>query len=339
MRKHLFTITALLLCSILVFAGGDKPAKAPKKPTSPTVIKTVIIDPGHGGKDPGAEGLVSTEAQVSLDVALKLGKAMEAEFPEIKIIYTRATDILPGNLHDKDAANRLRAEIANKAKGDLFISIHCNSAGRRAGGWYERRVVGHNKKTITVKKRGKRVKKVVSEPIYQNFWVENKAKGTETYIWAADRSGSKASFVNETDAEGYGEEKEDSTSTLDLESPEAKLRAQLYAKYFFKNSALLGTLIEQEFQKAGRVYRGGLKQRNHKGIWVLQATGMPSVLVETGFISNKEEEEYLVSDKGQDEIVQNILDGFRQYKKQLENPVKTGGSQQTAGSSSSSAKK
>jgi N-acetylmuramoyl-L-alanine amidase len=333
MRKHFFATLTLLLCATLVFADGKKPVKAKKKKSSPTAIKTVIIDAGHGGKDPGAEGLISTEAQVSLDVALKLGKAMEKEFPGIKIIYTRTEDILPGNLHDKDAANRLRAEIANKAKGDLFISIHCNSAGRRAGGWYERRVVGYKKRTIMVKVKRKKVKKVVSDPIYQNFWVENKAKGTETYIWAADKNSSKASFVNETESEVYGEEKEDSTSTLDLESPEAKLRAQLYAKYFFKNSAMLGTLIEQEFKNAGRVYRGGLKQRNHKGIWVLQATGMPSVLVETGFISNKEEEEYLVSENGQNEIVRNILDGFRQYKQQLENPVKTGGSSQTANAS------
>lgn len=333
MRKHFFTTLTLLLCATLVFADGNKPVKAKKKKSSPAVIKTVIIDAGHGGRDPGAEGLISTEAQVSLEVALKLGKAMEKEFPGIKIIYTRTEDILPGNLHDKDAANRLRAEIANKAKGDLFISIHCNSAGKRPGGWYERRVVGYKKRTVIVKVRRKKVKKVVSDPIYENFWKKNEAKGTETYIWAADKNSSKASFVNETETESYGEEKEDSTSTLDLESPEAKLRAQLYAKYFFKNSAMLGTLIEQEFKNAGRVYRGGLKQRNHKGIWVLQATGMPSVLVETGFISNKEEEEYLVSEKGQDEIVRNILDGFRQYKQQLENPVKTSGNGQTANSS------
>jgi N-acetylmuramoyl-L-alanine amidase len=328
MRKYLLTTIALLLSFSVVFAGVGKPVKGKKKKSSPTVIKTVIIDAGHGGRDPGAQGLISTEAQVSLEVAMKLGKSMESEFPDIKIIYTRTEDILPGHLNDKDAANRLRADIANKAKGDLFISIHCNSAGRKAGGWYERRVVGYNKRTIMVKVKRKKVKKVVSDPIYQNFWVENTAKGTETYIWAADKNTSKTSFVNET--EGYGEEKEDSSSTLDLESPEAKLRAQLYAKYFFKNSASLGTNIEQEFRNAGRISHGGLKQRNHKGIWVLQATGMPSVLVEIGFISNKEEEEYLVSEKGQNEVARNILDGFRQYKQQLENPVKTNGGTQTA---------
>jgi N-acetylmuramoyl-L-alanine amidase len=331
MRKYLLTTIALLLSFSVVFAGG-KPVKGKKKKSGHTAIKTVIIDPGHGGKDPGAGGLISSEAAISLDIALKLGAAMEKEFPDVKVIYTRTTDVLPGNVNDKNEALRVRANIANKAKGDLFISIHCNSAGRKAGGWYERRVVGYNKRTIMVKVKRKKVKKVVSDPIYQNFWVENKVRGTETYIWAADRSGIKATNVSEADSEEYGENETDSVghSMLDLDSPEAKLRGQLYAKYFFKNSALLGTLIEQEFRKTGRVDRGGVKQRNDKGIWVLQATGMASVLVETGFISNKEEEEYLVSERGQNEIASNILDGFRQYKQQLENPVKTNGGTQTA---------
>jgi N-acetylmuramoyl-L-alanine amidase len=78
------------------------------------------------------------------------------------------------------------------------------------------------------------------------------------------------------------------------------------------------------------VYRGGVKQRNDKGIWVLQATGMPSVLVETGFITNKQEEEYLNSVDGQDQVVDNILSALKKYKEELEstkpgtvNPVNT----------------
>jgi N-acetylmuramoyl-L-alanine amidase len=303
-------------------AGATLSKSARKK--SPIALKTIIIDPGHGGRDPGAAGLISTEAQISLDISLKLGKVLETEFPQLKIVYTRTTDVLPGNVGSKDDALRLRAQIANEAKGDLFISIHCNSAGRRPGGWYERRVVGYNKRTIKVKQRRKWVKKTVSDPIYKNFWVENVAKGTETYIWSAGKNDDKANQINQMEEE-TGEEN-DSTSTFirDLNSPEAKLRAQLYTKMYFKNSALFGNLVEQEFRKAGRASHGGLKQRNHTGIWVLQATGMPSVLIETGFISNKEEEEYLVSENGQAEIVSNIMDAFRQYKTLVENPVKSG---------------
>jgi N-acetylmuramoyl-L-alanine amidase len=120
---------------------------------------------------------------------------------------------------------------------------------------------------------------------------------------------------------------EDSLNVLDLNSPEARIKAQFYTKYYFNNSAYLAYLVEEQFKQAGRTSYG-VKQRNYKGIWVLQATGMPSILVETGFVTNKEEENYLNSDKGQDEIVSNVFDAFRQYKSDLEGNkggIKTGG--------------
>jgi len=80
---------------------------------------------------------------------------------------------------------------------------------------------------------------------------------------------------------------------------------------------MVASMVEDEFKNAGRTSYG-VKQRNYKGIWVLQATGMPSILVETGFITNKEEEEYLNSDEGQDEIVSNILNALMKYKTELE---------------------
>lgn len=91
----------------------------------------------------------------------------------------------------------------------------------------------------------------------------------------------------------------------------------IYAQNYFRKSLSIADLIQKEFAASGRVDRG-VKQRNDKGIWVLQATGMPSVLVEIGFISNKSEEEYLNSEKGQNEIVKNILDAFRTYKHKLD---------------------
>ena len=103
---------------------------------------------------------------------------------------------------------------------------------------------------------------------------------------------------------------------FDLSSPEARMRASLYEKKYFDNSALFATMVEESFAAAGR-QSYGVKQRD-KGIQVLQATGMPSVLIEVGFLSNKEEEEYLNSDKGQDEVVQNIVDALDRYKNQVE---------------------
>ena len=92
----------------------------------------------------------------------------------------------------------------------------------------------------------------------------------------------------------------------------------IYAQQYFRKSLNLADLVERGFQAQGRTYRGGVKQRNDKGIWVLQATGMPSILVEIGFVSNPEEERYINSDNGQEEIVENLVSAFRAYKQKLE---------------------
>lgn len=312
-RSNFLLLLPVLAGMVFLLSFGDAPAAPPQKPT----LRTLIIDAGHGGRDQGAKGLISTEAAIALDIALKLGKAVEREFPDIKVVYTRTTDALPGGATDASHGNRIRAEMANQAKGDLFISIHCNANAYPAGGYYAKRVTGYRNKTVWVGKGSKRRKKTVKSPIYESYWVKNMTKGTETYIWAADRSGFKGNAIDQT--EEYGENDQDSLNVLDLTSPEAKIRAQLYEKQFFAKSALMASYVEDEFKKAGRISKG-VKQRNHKGIWVLQATGMPSILVETGFITNKEEEEYLVSEAGQEEITNNILEALKRYKRDLETP-------------------
>jgi len=98
----------------------------------------------------------------------------------------------------------------------------------------------------------------------------------------------------------------------DLNDPVMKAFRLLYQKKYFESSLQLANFVEQEFVRSGRLSRG-VKRRNEKGIWVLQATGMPSILVETGFITNKEEEKYLDSDEGQNEIVKNIVDALASY--------------------------
>lgn len=96
-------------------------------------------------------------------------------------------------------------------------------------------------------------------------------------------------------------------------------------KNIFLNSFRLADLVQREFEKSGRINRG-VKQRNEKGIWVLHATGMPSILIETGFISNKEEEEYLNSERGQDEIVEDITNALKDYMVLLQNQKTPAGS-------------
>lgn len=281
-------------------------------------VRTIIVDAGHGGPDSGAKGLESTEAAINLQVSLKLAKALRETFPDRKILETRTTSALPGYLTNAVAANRYRAEWANRMGGDLFIAIHCNAAGRRPGGWYTQRVVGREPRTRYVKKGRKRVKQTYYVNKYENVWVENTTKGTETYIWAVGKNEQKVSAVSSND-DYYQEEEEDPNGQLkmpDPNDPAEKARMLIYAQHYFRKSYSLATQVEKEFIASGRTSRG-VQQRNHKGIWVLQATGMPSILVEIGFISNRDEEQYMLSAAGQAEIVQSIVSAVKTYIERL----------------------
>ena len=285
----------ILICiAALPLAFAFKTAPVPEQRKG---VQTIIIDPGHGGRDQGARGVFTTEAKICLSVSMKLGKAIEDRFPAIKILYTRTTDIIPGNKPDKNQGLRYRAEFANQSGGDLFIAIHVNSAPKlkhRVPAGY--RWVG----------KGKKRRKVQA---YKYYYTQNPAHGTETFIWAADRSDDKSGTITPDDE--FGES--DSTITIpDMNDPVMKAFQLLYTKKYFESSLHFANMIEAEFVKGGRFSRG-VKQRNDKGIWVLQATGMPSVLIETGFISDKEEEKYLDSENGQNEIVQNITDALANY--------------------------
>jgi len=290
--RHFAGILICIAALPLAFAFKTAPVPVQRKG-----VKTIIIDPGHGGRDPGARGAFTTEAKICLSVGLKLGKAVQERFPDIKILYTRTTDIIPGNKPDKNQGLRYRAEFANQSGGDLFIAIHVNSAPR------VKHRVPNGYKWVG---KGKKRRKVQA---YRYYTTPNPAHGTETFIWAADRSEDKSGTITPDDE--FGED--DSTITIpDINDPVMKAFQLLYAKKYFESSLHFANLIEAEFVKEGRFSRG-VKQRNDKGIWVLQATGMPSVLIETGFISDKEEEEYLDSEKGQNEIVENITNALANY--------------------------
>ncbi|HEY4209040.1 MAG TPA: N-acetylmuramoyl-L-alanine amidase [Puia sp.] len=272
----------------------------PARPPQKSALQTIVIDPGHGGFDPGTHGLFSKEKNVTLAISLKLGKAIKEAFPDIKIVYTRTTDIMPGNASDIHEGLRYRAELANKSKGDLFICIHANSNGHPAGSYRERHLTGHR----WIKRRGKKIK----VPVYSSKWVKNTTRGAGVYIWKADRSSHKSEMI--------GEENMGDTTAVDEDSPEARIRAQLYEKKFFANSAFFGMYINDEFLKSGRQSEGLLQRAT--GIWVLEATGMPSVLIETGYLTNKEEEIFLNSKTGQNKIVQNIVTALQKYNASLE---------------------
>ena len=268
------------------------------------VLKTIIIDPGHGGTDPGAKGAYSYEKDICLDVSLKVGALIEKELPDIKLVYTRTTDVYPA-LH-------ARANMANNNKGDLFLCIHVNSAPPKR----HSEITGYKNVTYYVGKGKNRKKKTKKVPQYRYWTSPSTAKGTETYIWGAHKGDDKELAVRENammlKEEGYQQNYGD----IDPNSPEFIALSLLKTKQYFKRSATLAGYVQDEFYKVGRVDRD-VRQRP-VGIWVLQATAMPSILVETGFISNPEEEKYLNSDAGQDELARCIVKALKTYIAWLE---------------------
>ena len=310
------TLLGVLICALTSFdAGGPRPAQR-------QALRTIIIDPGHGGFDNGTSGLFSKEKDVALAISTKLGAAINEAFPDIKVIFTRTTDVMPGvgfdlpagySFHSALAAGlNYRADLANRSRGDLFICIHCDNDGHPAGPYTAHRIIGH--KYVGKGKRRRRV------PIYESYTGHHTRKGTEAFIWKADRSGFKGAAISQRgegddESDSSGEKNADS-AVFDMSSPVARMRAQLYEQKYFANSALFATLVEDEFTKAGRESEGVIQR--DEGIRVLQATGMPSVLIETGFLSNEDEEKYLNSEDGQNEVARNILDALRRYKATLE---------------------
>jgi N-acetylmuramoyl-L-alanine amidase len=311
MRRHYFYSGALLLLTFFayVMAVGQGTRGGPR-------IRTIIVDAGHGGTDVGARGKYSTEAEITLKLSLKLDEILRKELPETRIVMTRKTDIFH-NVREK-------AKIANDQGGDLFVCIHVNAAPDK-----KHKELLHYKTVTYYKGKGKSRKKYTrKEPVYRYWTTPNPMHGTSSYVFAADRADEKASGL--LTEERYESEAE-IVDVPDPKSTEAIIAARLWSQKFFKNSVKLGTMIEEEFVKIGRNSQGVL-QRNHKGIWVLQATNMPAVLIETGFITDKEEEDYLNSEEGQNEMVRAIANGVLKYKVQIE-------SRQTTRSDSSSTSK
>jgi N-acetylmuramoyl-L-alanine amidase len=295
----------VLFCALSSFhAGGPRPAARKG-------VRTIIIDPGHGGFDTGTKGLFSTEADVALAISMKLGALIAQAFPDMKIVYTRTTDVMPGGGNTLASGLNYRASLANKSKGDLFIALHCDNDGHPAGPFTVHRLIGH--KFVGKGKKRHRV------PIYESYEGHHTRAGTEVFIWKAQKMSDKIHAVNERGdgelSDSSGESNSDSAA-FDMNSPEAIMRAQLYEQKYFANSALFATLVEDEFGRSGRNAEG-VFQRD-VGIRVLQATGMPSVLVEMGFLSNVDEEKYLNSEDGQNEVAQNILDALKRYQATLE---------------------
>ncbi|MCH3884731.1 N-acetylmuramoyl-L-alanine amidase family protein [Tenacibaculum aquimarinum] len=225
---------------------------------------TIVLDAGHGGKDPGNLGNGYKEKDIALKVTLKVGEMLSDE-KDIKVIYTRKTDVYP-NLWK-------RGEIANKAKADLFVSIHCDS--------YQPRPEAHGAGTFVLGLRGNK----------KNFEI---AKRENAFI------------VSE---ENY----KDRYEGFDPNSSESVIGLSLLQEENLDKSLQVASIIQTDFtQKAKRKDRK-VKQDNFQ---VLRETVMPSVLIELGFLTNKEGA-FLNSKKGQIKMATSIAKSIKEYINQL----------------------
>lgn len=229
------TLLALSILSLIVLITSF--AKQPNQ----TVIKTIIIDAGHGGADQGAAGLESTEAKICLQISKKIGEQLKKEIPDVQVLYTRAADIFPGNQPTKKDGDRYRASFANQSSADLFISIHCNSAGKAPGGWNDKRIVAYDQKVSYTKKKGKKIKVVKKVPVYESFYVTNEVKGTETYIWTAKENAHKEQMIGLNE---FSKDVENSETTPEND-PVINALKLIYAKKYFAKSLQLADLIQQ----------------------------------------------------------------------------------------------
>ncbi|MDP1803410.1 MAG: N-acetylmuramoyl-L-alanine amidase [Bacteroidota bacterium] len=264
-------------------------------------IKIIVIDPGHGGKDPGCSGAFHKEKDVSLAVALKLGKLIEENLKDVKVIYTRTTDVFV-ELED-------RAQIANKAKADLFISIHCNAAGKPV--MIKDPKTGKKRAKVYKNKKGKYV--VVEKPNPVPF-------GTETYVMGLkNEEGKMKVATRENSAILLEDDYEKKYAGFDPESEESYIIMSNYTTAYVIQSASLAMKIQDEYiKKAGRIDKGVHRQ----SIWVLWRTAMPSILTEIGYLTNPLEESFLGSVNGQDYLAKSIFRGLRKYKDDVEGTKK-----------------
>lgn len=305
---------SFLFVTLITLSAALTSFRPPEKKQQ--VIKTVIVDAGHGimanGGHNGAKGTYSYEDEICLSVSKKLVAKIRQQYPDIKVIETRP---------DRNIVSlKERANIANRNHGDLFISIHVNAMPPI----HHKELAGYKTEVYYTGKGRKKKKRTRKVPQYHYYTTPNtRAKGTQTYIWGAHKAEDKELAVRENAQMLEEDNYKETYGDIDPNSPEFIALSLVKTKQYGTRSAMLSTMVEEEFSKVGRI-SGGNKQRQ-VGIWVLQATAMPSILVETGFITNPDEERYLNSDGGQHELADCITKALGSYVKWLEKKHLTNG--------------
>jgi len=229
-------------------------------PAAPKLV--VVLDAGHGGKDPGNLGTgrySQTEKDVTLDVTLQLGAYIEEHLPEVQVVYTRKDDSFP--------ALRDRVRLANEAQADLFISIHCDAFDGPG------------------------------------------PKGSSTYVMGMHKSEESLRVAMRENASMFKEDGyEQHYDGFDPNDPDTYIALSLRQNVNLDASLKLGAAIQKQFkERVGRRDRG-VKQA---GFYVISYTTMPSTLVELGFLTNPEEEDFLHSETGKSYLASAIYRAFR----------------------------
>ncbi len=226
---------------------------------------TVVLDAGHGGHDPGALGTKGREKNITLAVVKLVGAKLDSEQKDVKVVYTRKNDVY--------VTLQGRADIANNAKADLFVSVHVNA---------------NNHKELF---------------------------GTEVYTLGLHKSQSNLDVAMRENSvmtleTGYKEK----YAGFDPGSVDSYIMFECLQDRFVDKSVSLAKSIGDNFGEIGRKNRG-VRQA---GFWVLHKTAMPAVLVEIGYITNRDEQDYLVSEEGQKKIAECIYDGIVEFKNEYE---------------------
>lgn len=232
---------------------------------------TLVVDAGHGGHDTGAVGVVSKEKNLTLKFALAFGKLVEENCPDVKVVYTRKTD--------RFVELYRRAEIANQAKADLFISIHINSLpkGRVARG-FQTYTLGTSKRTG--KKTG----------VLQNLEV---AKRENSVI-----------FLEKDYKQTY--------QGYDPNSPESDIMFEFVQDKNMENSVELAKYMQKYVCQATGRQDMGAQQDN---LAVLRLSSMPGALLELGFISTRDEEDFMNSPRAETLYARGMFNAFLNYRK------------------------
>ena len=232
-------------------------------------VKVIVLDAGHGGKDSGAVNGRVYEKDLTLNLVLRVGSLIESRLPDVKVVYTRKTDTA--------LTLKERSDIAHKAKGDLYLSIHVNAAGKTAQG-AETCIFSMDESLVAV----------------------NRGGGSKDMDRAADRN--RNMLTNR-----HSEELVDFSQVSGDAATKAYINRLQFVLGEYSNA--LAELIQRNYAKSGRVVRG-VKRGPFQVLWGID---MPSVITEIGFLSNADELRYMTSEKGQAQIAEDIYKAVAEY--------------------------